>query len=211
MVIGDMILTTLRQGLQQVVLTANHPQLRCSSIQRWFSSEVKKIHRNIGISAHIDRWVIYLSISITIYYMQRPLYYTFFHSFSLFIRMYDFNSLFIYFDSGKTTLTERILFYTGRINAIHDVRGKDGVGAKMDSMDLEREKGITIQSAATFCRWKDAHVVRVFGCPVFLFFFFEYAKRRIVRCGCSLTKLTLLLISLVFSQNIIDTPGHVGT
>jgi elongation factor G len=50
-------------------------------------------------------------------------------------------------DSGKTTVTERVLY------AIHEVRGKDAVGAKMDSMDLEREKGITIQSAATFCDW----------------------------------------------------------
>ena len=50
------------------------------------------------------------------------------------------------------------MYYTGRIKEIHDVRGRDGVGAKMDSMELEREKGITIQSAATFATWGDYNI-----------------------------------------------------
>lgn len=57
-------------------------------------------------------------------------------------------------DSGKTTLSERILYYTGKIHQVVEVRSKTGAGPTMDSMDLEREKGITIQSAATYCEWK---------------------------------------------------------
>ena len=67
-------------------------------------------------------------------------------------------------DAGKTTLTERILYYTQRIHAIHDVKGKDGVGATMDFMELEKERGITITSAATYCEWDD-HEINIIDTP----------------------------------------------
>jgi elongation factor G len=67
-------------------------------------------------------------------------------------------------DSGKTTLTERILFYTKKIHMIHEVNGKDGRGATMDSMDLEKERGITIASAATTVNWQD-HVINIIDTP----------------------------------------------
>lgn len=60
-------------------------------------------------------------------------------------------------DAGKTTISERILYYTGKIHQIHEVK-EDGGGATMDYMELEQEKGITITSAAVTCFWKDTQI-----------------------------------------------------
>ena len=67
-------------------------------------------------------------------------------------------------DSGKTTLTERMLYYCGRIHEIHEVRGSDGVGATMDSDPIERKRGITISSAVTSVDWK-GHVLQIIDTP----------------------------------------------
>ena len=65
--------------------------------------------------------------------------------------------IFAHIDAGKTTLSERILYYTGKIHKIEEVGGQ-GDGAKMDYMELEREKGITITSAAITCYWQDRQI-----------------------------------------------------
>ena len=89
-------------------------------------------------------------------------------------------------DSGKTTLSERILYYCNKIHEIHEVRGKDGVGATMDSMELERERGITIASAATNVIWRD-HEINVIDTPVVDFTIEVERSLRVLdgRCWCS--------------------------
>ena len=67
-------------------------------------------------------------------------------------------------DSGKTTLSERILYYAGRIHKINEVKGNTGDGATMDYMDLEKERGITITSAATTVQWED-HTINLIDTP----------------------------------------------
>ncbi len=101
-------------------------------------------------------------------------------------------------DSGKTTLTERILFYTKRIHAIHDVKGKDGVGATMDSMELEKERGITIASAATFCEWQE-HEINIIDTPGHVDFTIEVERSLRVLDGAVLV---LCSVGGVQSQSI---------
>ncbi len=101
-------------------------------------------------------------------------------------------------DSGKTTLSERILFYCQKIHAIHEVKGKDGAGATMDSMDLERERGITIQSAATNVEWKD-YTINLIDTPGHVDFTIEVERSLRVLDGAILV---LCAVAGVQSQSI---------
>ncbi len=101
-------------------------------------------------------------------------------------------------DSGKTTLTERILYYCNKIYRIGEVRGKDGVGATMDSMELEKERGITIASATTNVRW-DGHNLNVIDTPGHVDFTIEVENALRVLDGAILV---LCGVSGVQSQSI---------
>ena len=101
-------------------------------------------------------------------------------------------------DSGKTTLTERFLYLTKKIHRIHEVRGKDGVGATMDSMELEKERGITIASAATYCQWKD-HEINIIDTPGHVDFTIEVERALRVLDGAILV---LCSVGGVQSQSI---------
>lgn len=93
-------------------------------------------------------------------------------------------------DAGKTTLSERILFYTGKIHQIHEV-GEDQSGATMDYMELEREKGITITAAAVTCFWNE-HSINLIDTPGHVDFTIEVERSLrvldgaiLVLCGVS--------------------------
>ena len=101
-------------------------------------------------------------------------------------------------DSGKTTLTERILFYCKKIHKIHEVRGRDGVGATMDSMELEKERGITIASAATRVRWEE-HPINIIDTPGHVDFTIEVERSLRVLDGAVLV---LCSVGGVQSQSI---------
>ena len=101
-------------------------------------------------------------------------------------------------DAGKTTLTERILYYTKRIHTIHDVKGKDNVGATMDFMELEKERGITIASAATYCEWNN-HKINIIDTPGHVDFTVEVERSLRVLDGAVLV---LCSVGGVQSQSI---------
>ena len=100
-------------------------------------------------------------------------------------------------DSGKTTLSERILFYSGRIHKIEDVRG-GGDGAVMDNMELEKERGITIASAATYLNW-DGYDINLIDTPGHVDFTVEVERSLRVLDGAILV---LCSVSGVQSQSM---------
>ncbi|QDT65404.1 elongation factor G [Calycomorphotria hydatis] len=98
-------------------------------------------------------------------------------------------------DSGKTTLTERILYYSGKTHKIGDVKKE---GAVMDHMELEKEKGITITSAATSVAWKDT-TINIIDTPGHVDFTVEVERSLRVLDGAILV---LCAVSGVQSQSL---------